>query len=66
MLLTDLLMAGHSPRRKILPTRWKLSPRTGEVYRGGLLHKMHVRNAAELMRQVFINREPATFSIFKP
>ncbi len=52
----DLMLAGHTATKDIA-YQMKLSPRTVEIYRGGLLHKMGARNACDLMRRALINRD---------
>ncbi len=52
----ELMTQGHCTTKE-LAREMGLSPRTVEIYRGGLLHKMHAKNACDLIRKALIDRD---------
>ncbi len=52
----NLMLAGHTATKDIAH-EMGLSPRTVEIYRGGLMHKMGARNACDLVLKALTDRD---------
>lgn len=57
----DLVVDGYSTKE--IARHLELSPKTIEIHRGGIMHKMNTRSSLELVRLVMLCRSPQGHSV---